>query len=142
MDESLATATGAAGFDFWLGTWACDVGDGKTATNTITRILGGRVIHERFVSDQLTGESYSVFDPRRGLWLQTWVDDQGGYLLFTGERKADVMLLLGRRPTGEMTGMRMRWHALTGKGFEWDYEKQEPDGTWATQWHIDYRRTG
>jgi hypothetical protein len=133
---------GAASFDFWLGTWACDIGGGRTATNTITRILGGRVIHERFVSEQLTGESHSVFDPKLGLWLQTWVDDQGGYLLFTGEREADAMVLVGRKPTGEPNGMRMRWHALSGERFEWDYEKVQPDGRWATQWHIDYRRTG
>lgn len=82
-----------------------------------------------------------MFDHTRGLWLQTWVDDQGAYLLFTGKRAPEAMVLIGRMPTGEPNGMRMRWHALSRERFAWDYEKQQANGSWAAQWHIDYRRT-
>lgn len=132
-------ARSASDFDFWLGEWDCDIGEGKRATNTIVRILGGKVIHERFVSDELVGESHSVFSEKQQVWLQTWVDDQGAYLPFVGGREGDEMILVGRLPDGTPSGMRMRWHGITPEGFVWDYERQV-DGAWRSAWHIAYRR--
>jgi hypothetical protein len=132
---------GASGFDFWLGEWDCTFAGG-TAVNRITRILGERVIHEDFRSAELNGQSVSVFNEERQLWLQTWVDDQNGYLLFTGRREPDRMILLGRRPDGVPNGMRMIWDDITTDAFSWDYQKQSGDGAWSSQWKIAYRRRG
>ncbi len=92
--ESLADAKTAkdalnleSPFDFWLGEWELSwVEDGK-GINTITKILDGRVIKESFdgrPSMNLVGQSYTVYVEPLGLWKQTWVDNEGGYLDFTG----------------------------------------------------------
>ncbi|HUQ40920.1 MAG TPA: hypothetical protein VM052_00315, partial [Candidatus Limnocylindrales bacterium] len=60
-----------AGFDFWIGDWDCTY-EGGTATNRISRILGDRVVHEDFHSEQLNGQSVSVFNETKQTWLQTW----------------------------------------------------------------------
>jgi hypothetical protein len=130
---------GAAGFDFWLGEWDCTFANGS-AVNRITRILGDQVIHEDFRSAGLNGQSVSVFDEQRQLWMQTWVDDQNGYLLFVGQRDVERMILVGRRPDGALNGMRMVWDEITGDAFSWDYQKQSADGAWSSQWKIAYRR--
>ena len=73
-------------------------------------------------------------------WMQTWVDDQNGYLLFVGRRDPERMILVGRRPDGTQSGMRMVWHDIIDDEFSWDYQKQSEDGTWSSQWNIAYRR--
>ena len=136
----VASFAGADGFDFWIGEWNGDVGGGAVGMNTVTRDHGRRVIHERFTSPQLNGESVSVFMEARGLWCQTWVDDAGAYLLFVGAREPDRMVLEGRRPDGAANGMRMVWDRITADAFEWEYQKRDPEGAWAPQWHIAYTR--
>ncbi len=75
--------------DFWIGEWACtDPADGSVGHNSVRRVLDGRVVEETFAivdatGTALRGRSWSVLDPERG-WLQTWVDNQGSYLDFTG----------------------------------------------------------
>jgi len=139
FDPSVPSHGGASGFDFWLGEWDCTFESGS-AVNRISRILGERVIHEDFRSAELNGQSLSVFNEERQLWLQTWVDDQNSYLLFVGRREPRSMVLLGRRPDGAASGMRMVWDEITRDAFSWDYQKQSPDGTWSSQWKIAYRR--
>jgi hypothetical protein len=133
---------GADGFDFWVGEWNGQLGGGGIGMNTVTREYAGRVIKEHFTAPELNGESASMFSPVRQMWWQTWVDDAGNYLLFAGRREPDRMVLEGRRPDGQATGMRMVWDQITPSTFEWDYQKQEEDGTWTSQWHISYRRRG
>ena len=78
--------------DFWLGAW--DVTwDGGHGSNRISRTLRDRVILEEFDeaddsggAEALHGRSWSVFDPDRHTWRQTWVDDQGSYLELLGAR--------------------------------------------------------
>lgn len=130
---------GTSGFDFWLGEWNCSFTNGS-AVNRITKILGDRVIQEDFRSAGLNGQSFSVFNEQRQLWMQTWVDDQNSYLLFVGRREPDRMLLVGRRPDGTPNGMRMVWDEIGDDAFSWDYQKESEDGSWSSQWKIAYRR--
>ena len=130
---------GASGFDFWLGDWDCTFANGS-AVNRITKVLGGRVIQEDFRSAGLNGQSVSVFNEQRQLWMQTWVDDQNSYLLFVGRREPDRMILMGRRPDGTPNGMRMVWDEIAADAFSWDYQKRSDDGSWSSQWKIAYRR--
>lgn len=80
-------------YDFWIGEWELtwDDGEGKTGTgaNHIYRILEDNVIYENFSASSgklhgFIGKSYSVWNRYSGEWKQTWVDNQGSYLDFTG----------------------------------------------------------
>jgi hypothetical protein len=128
----------AADFDFWLGSWVCtDPTDGSVGTNVLARVLSGRVIEETFQitdasGDTLNGRSWTVLDPVRG-WCQTWVDDHGGYLDFTGGPDGDDRLL--SRP-----GQRMVFRDITDQTFTWDWEKEGPDRQWTLVWRLFYRR--
>ena len=129
-------------FDFWLGEWDADVGSGKRGTNTLRRVLGGNVIEEDFRSEDLQGRSWSVFIPLRKMWVQTWVDDKGSYLLFTGGREPDGRRVLSQRlPLGGTGPHRMVFDKITPDAFEWEWQRTEDSGaTWKLLWHIDYRR--
>ena len=76
--------------DFWLGEWHAEYvmkGVKGASHNRITKTLDGCAILEEFTGAPglpLDGRSYSVYDRNAGVWKQTWVDNQGGYLDFTG----------------------------------------------------------
>lgn len=132
--------------DFWLGEW--DVSwTGGYGTNRLERILGDRVIHERFDgadddgANGLRGESWSVFEPERALWRQTWVDDQGGYLDLVGER-VDGSFAFGRSAPerGPQARQRMVFRDVTDGSFRWTWESSPDGDAWTVRWEIAYRR--
>ncbi len=140
-----APAAGAAtahDFDFWLGEWDAKDSDGKTATNSLRRILADTVIEEDFRSADLEGRSWSVFIPLRKMWVQTWVDNKASYLLFTGGREADGWRILRQHlPQGGAGTHRMIFDKITTDAFEWEWQRTDDGGaTWTVLWHIDYRR--
>jgi hypothetical protein len=145
--------------DFWLGEWDA-TWDGGRGSNRLTRILGGRVIHEAFTElpdpaagdgepelhgeELLHGQSWSVFEPARSLWRQTWVDDQGGYFDLVGER-VDGCFAFGRAAPehGPDARQRMVFRDVQPDRFRWTWERSLDGGaTWETRWAIDYRRRG
>jgi hypothetical protein len=133
--------------DLWLGSWEVRW-DGGAGTNRIQRILGGRVIHETFEgrdadgSGTLRGESWSVFEPRRRLWRQTWVDDQGGYLDLIGTRVEGWFAFVREAPErGNRARQRMVFRDVTPDEFRWTWELSLDGGSvWEMRWAIDYRR--
>ena len=133
--------------DFWLGAWNV-TWDGGHGTNRLERILDDRVIHERFEEapgdpdGALIGESWSVFDRKRGLWRQTWVDNQGGYLDLVGEL-ADGWFSFSRDASelGPNARQRMVFRDVEADRFRWTWELSRDRGaTWEVRWEIDYRR--
>ena len=84
--------------DFWIGEWDLHstIPDTSSETgwrigkarNTIRKILDGCVIEENFdgstLSNGLVGRSYSTYSKGKGKWYQTWLDNSGSYLPFTG----------------------------------------------------------
>ncbi len=76
--------------DFWVGDWELayvDEGKTKASRNRITRTLDGCAILEEFngaPGTKLLGRSYSAYDRLTKQWKQTWVDNSGAYLDFTG----------------------------------------------------------
>ena len=79
-------------FDFWLGEWDIHWGENNHATNLVEKILDGKVIQENFMAPDLKGISVSCYDPERSLWCQTWVDNNGTYLDFTGKFEDNKMI--------------------------------------------------
>ena len=138
----------AGGLDFWVGTWdlAWDTPDGAArGTNTITRELGGCVVHERFEAETgFGGESVSVLTPAG--WRQTWVDNSGGYLLFEGATDASGRVTEMRTapfetPQGQTQINRMVWEDVSDDALVWRWQASLDDGaTWADRWVIRYTR--
>lgn len=156
-----ATATGPCDsprereLDFWLGDWelrwpggqgGAPEGRAGTGTNRVTRILDGCVIHERFHNDVtgLDGQSWSTFDPRTEEWKQTWVDDQGSYLTFSGGIDDGVMALYAPEratPEGRPFQMRMIWTDVSEDSLTWRYQRTVDGGAmWTDMWVISYER--
>jgi hypothetical protein len=133
--------------DFWLGDWTV-TWDGGGGTNRLERILGGKVIHEQFEglaadgSGDLHGQSWSVFEPARRLWRQTWVDDQGGYFDLVGDRVEGWFAFVRKAPErGEQARQRMVFRDVQTDRFRWTWELSLDGGaTWAVRWEIAYRR--
>lgn len=141
-------------FDFWVGTWdlSWEDFDGTIArgTNHIERILDGKVIEEKFEAysgtyEGFKGMSYSVYNPRTGEWKQTWVDNNSGYLDFTGEfdGKKRIFKRKGVNPQGKEILQRMVFYDITDNSLTWDWEISEDAGeTWQLRWRIFYERAG
>jgi hypothetical protein len=139
-------------FDFWLGTWELTWkdADGTEAkgTNHIERVLDGKVIKENFEAvsgayEGFVGKSYSVYNPNTREWKQTWVDNQGGYLDFTGKFEEDKRIFIreGVNQNGEAILQRMVFYDITKDSLTWVWEISEDDGkTWQLRWRIHYQR--
>ncbi len=136
----------ASQFDFWLGHWNATWGDSGKGTNYVTKELAGCVIHEHFStldSMPFIGRSYSVYNIHTEMWHQTWVDNSGGYLDFTGGMQGDKMILSRTaRPKGKDPFMqRMVYYNIKADSFDWNWEKSTDEGkTWKLLWKIHYQR--
>lgn len=142
-----AYAGSADDFDFWVGQWNLTWGSDGQATNTITRELDGKVIREQFDArpgDRLVGTSLSVYDARSDEWKQTWADNTGAYLDFTGGLNPDGTMELFRpatSPDGEPMLQRMLWYNIRPNSLDWNWERSLDGGqSWQTVWKIHYER--
>ena len=129
-------------FDFWLGEWNVTWGEDGKGTNRIERILDGRIIQENFIAPDLHGMSVSSYDPERSLWCQTWVDNNGTYLDFTGKFE-DNRMILSRDALvkGQACKQRMVWYDIQENRLEWNWERSDDNGkSWRVLWQIHYTR--
>ena len=129
-------------FDFWLGEWTVTWGEDGKGTNHIERILDGRIIQENFIASDLHGISVSVYDPERGVWCQTWVDNNGTYLDFTGKFE-DGKMILSRDAIvkGQACRQRMVWWDIQENELKWNWERSDDNGkSWRVLWQIHYTR--
>ena len=129
-------------FDFWLGEWSVIWGEDGKGTNHIERILDGKIIQENFIAPDLHGMSVSSYDPERGLWCQTWVDNNGTYLDFTGKFE-DNRMILSRDALvkGKTCKQRMVWYDIQENRLEWNWERSDNNGkSWRALWQIHYTR--
>ncbi len=136
--------------EFWVGDWdltwpGANAGETGHGTNSIKRIMDGCVVQENFsaMAQPLRGTSVSMFDIATRKWKQTWVDNQGSYLDFTGEFK-DGQMILSREAIGPKGGkslQRMVYKNISANEFDWSWESSKDDGkTWQVQWPIHYKR--
>jgi len=137
-------------FDFWIGEWDLTwpgekAGQTAHGTNSIKRTMDDCVVEENFSGGDamhLRGKSVSTFDIRSRQWKQTWVDNEGGYLDFTGQLK-DGQMILEREATRNGTKIlqRMVWKNVRVNELDWSWESSSDGGkTWQVNWPIHYRR--
>ncbi|MBD3169517.1 MAG: DUF1579 domain-containing protein [candidate division Zixibacteria bacterium] len=154
--ESRCDSPEASQFDFWVGEWEMqssrlikaagkEIWQTSKASNTITKELGSCVIMERFNGHpavDFKGISVSVYDPAEGLWRQTWVDDWGGYMLFTGGMDGDKMILSREvEVDGQTVHQRMIFENIKENSFDWRWEKSFDGGeNYKPFWLLKYKR--
>lgn len=136
--------------DFWIGEWKVEWTDedgiSKYGTNTITKILGSCVIKEQFNGNpgtSLVGRSYSVYNNYTGIWYQTWVDNNGTYLSFTGGKDGDNFIFSReyRNAQGEQIMQRMVFKDIKENSLVWDWQMSKDGGkSWTSTWVLNYSR--
>lgn len=139
----------ASQFDFWIGEWNVEWKnkDGTKAegTNVVNSILGKCVIEENFNGNPgvfFKGKSFSVYNPVKKIWQQTWVDDQGGYMVFTGGMEEGKMILSRRisRDDKELI-QRMVFYNISKDKLDWNWESSTDGGkTWTLNWKLIYTK--
>lgn len=143
--EKPCSAVEASQFDFWVGKWDLTWNDSLTGANVISKELDGCVIHEDFSdpASEFYGQSYSVYNPAKGVWQQTWVDNQGNYMNFEGGFENDKMTLVRSfvGPKGKTVMQRMTFYNISDDSLDWSWESSLDDGkTWKQLWLIHYKR--
>lgn len=132
-------------FDFWLGDWDLTHSDTVHATNLITKEMDGCVVHEHFndPSNNYRGESWSMYSPALKKWQQTWVDNQGAYIVLTGTFVNGEMTLTTEPQMlkGVKTISRMVYYNIKKDSLDWRWEASTDEGkTWKQNWLIHYKR--
>lgn len=139
--------------DFWVGEWDLTWPGGQGGTpegqtghgeNIITKTLDDCVIHESFSGQGFDGQSVSIYDASSSEWKQTWVDNQGGFIAFTGGINDGTMEFRTTSftdPQGNDRINRMIWEDVEEDSFTWRWQTSNDDGeSWSDQWVIAYTR--
>lgn len=132
-------------FDFWVGNWNAWWNDSLRGTNSITKTLKNTVVEENFSFNDgsFLGKSWTLYDATTNSWKQTWVDDTGAYLLFTGGKEDDKVILNMTEPrtkNGNKVYMRMVFFNISHESFDWDWQSSEDKINWKSTWAIHYKR--
>jgi hypothetical protein len=137
------SAPGYRQFDFWLGHW--DVFDAgstrRVATADITAVQAGCALRESYRSDTGGGgESLSMYEPRTGLWRQSWVSDHGQIVLIAGRMKRRAITLSGVE-YGTANGRLVRgtWSSLPDGVRETAQRSADGGRTWTPWFDIVFR---
>jgi hypothetical protein len=143
--EKPCSSPEARQLDFWIGEWDLSWGEDGKGTNVIKAIYDGCVILENFdgtPSMPLKGMSISTYSPISGQWNQTWVDNSGGYLDFSGGLEGEKMILSRNFNRNEKDiHQRMVWYNISNDQLDWNWERSDDGGsTWKVMWKIHYQR--
>ena len=121
-------------FDFWIGDWDVFEAGKLSGTNRIERLYGC-ALHESWKSPELQGQSMNVFDAKRGVWHQTWIDSTSGLLVLEGAMKGPSLtmsdaMLPGRKDPARMNeitwtpnadgSVRQHWRTTKDGGKTWE----------------------
>lgn len=77
--------------------------------------MGTCVLQENWLGAgrRVEGKSYNFYDPAENRWHQTWVDNQGGFLMLSGGLVGDSMQMSGESSEGgESVRNRLTWTPL------------------------------
>ncbi|MFQ5717947.1 MAG: hypothetical protein ACE5IK_00220 [Acidobacteriota bacterium] len=131
-------------FDFWVGELNVFAGDKQAGTNSITPILDGCVLQEKWVGSQgSAGTSLNFFNPSTGKWHQFWVWRNGTTLDLSGGFHDGKMILSGDSPGRDGKGARDRitWSSKEDGTIRQHWEESADAGkTWHTVFDGLYRR--
>jgi hypothetical protein len=131
-------------FDFWIGPWVVKTPEGKEiASSRIESEYGGCVIHEHYAaSGGFSGESLNVFDARRKVWHQSWVDNSGAMAQLEGTLVDGRMILEGQAvaPNGQPRTNRITWTPNADGTVRQLWETKGQDGIWKTAFDGRYHR--
>lgn len=159
MIESTKTSTGADAFDFLIGSWT-------VANRRLRRPLSGGNDWEAFPAqavcwglfggaaniDQIvfptrgfSGVTLRLFDVEREEWSLNWADDLTGRLhppmlgRFVGSRGEFHGL---EKNGSDLVPCRFTWSEISADSARWEQAFQAPDGSWETNWVMDFSRAG
>ena len=145
-DNKPCSTEEAGQFDFWTGNWNLTYNDTVHATNRITKEMDGCVIYEHFddPTQSFRGMSWSMYNSKQKKWQQTWVDNQGGYIVLTGGFENNKMTLSTepkKLADGKSVQNRMIFYNISSNNFDWNWESTQDEGkTWSLKWKIHYDR--
>ena len=124
--------------DFWVGEWDVHNEKGEDVGKShIQRILGGCVILEEWTGARgYTGKSFNFVDPVSGKWRQTWVDDRGGKIEFTGSLEGKDMIYFADANEGGKEFRRRLTFFNLGPDRVRQFSERTYDG--GTTWHTEY----
>ena len=135
-------------FDFWIGNWTTRWKDaaGRSHKGSNVVLALDRRIRELFEGPskprRYVGVSVSDWNVASSMWEQEYWDNTGYHEFFRGGRRGDRFVLdqVHREPDPKAR-RRLVWSRIKVDSLLWDYEWSEDGGrTWASSWHIDYRR--
>ena len=142
--------------DFWVGEWDLRsmIPDTtsesgwkiESARNSVRKILDGCAIEENLdgstIEWKLLGKSFSAYQQSDGIWYQTWVDNSGSYMPFTGIFEEDRKIFrVERERDGKTFLSQMVFYNIRENSLTWDWEHSTDGGkTWNLAWRIEYTR--
>jgi ketosteroid isomerase-like protein len=131
-------------FDFWLGDWdALDVGKSVLVAHTrVDLILDGCVLREDYEgADGLQGQSFTLYDPSRKIWHQSWATNRGQLLVIEGKLEGGEMVLTGadRTVDGKERRVRGTWKPMNGGVRETAVISSDAESTWQPWFDLIFR---
>lgn len=131
------TSTESRAFDFWIGEWevTSPAREKWKASSSITVSNNGCSIHEAYAAPSgYTGNSINFYDAKKGLWHQTWIDNQGEPLYLEGNLVEKAMVLSDK-------SNRVSWSVQPDGRVRQHWESSADEGkTWTTAFDGYYRR--
>lgn len=86
LSQGNCSDPGFRDFDFWIGDWVVYNGENIVGHSSIKPILDSCVIEETWSgASGSNGKSFNSYFPEREEWEQTWVDNSGSTIHFTGK---------------------------------------------------------
>lgn len=121
-------------FDFWLGDWDVENAavPGRISRNRISSTNGGCTLLEQYTAPSgYAGSSLNFYDAARGVWHQTWIDNQGQPLYLEGGLQDGAMVLA---TTGDAVDrQRITWTPLPDGRVRQHWEATQDGGrSWTT----------
>ncbi|MCB0713000.1 MAG: tetratricopeptide repeat protein [Ignavibacteriae bacterium] len=129
--------------DFWVGDWnVYDRGGNLAGTNNVQNILGDCVIYENWAGTiGGSGKSFNTYDPTTQKWQQTWVDDRGNTVVYSGEVVEGAMVFSNAQTdsNGVTTETQMILTPMEdGKVNQKSQTSTDAGKTWNLSWELTY----
>jgi ketosteroid isomerase-like protein len=128
--------------DFWAGDWdAFDYDNQKqvVAHARVSKILDDCVLLENYQDPNgLHGQSFSIYDPSRKVWHQTWVTNRGQLLVIEGKQQDGEVVLSGT-DYAKNVEVRGVWKPSNGGVRETAVTSSDSGKTWQPWFDLVFR---